>query len=111
VLESAVERKLVDGIRKAGGWAIKLVSPGNSGVPDRLVLMPGGRVIFVELKTDTGRVSPLQQQVHDRLRGMGMDVRVLYGIVAVREFLREVETDALPALPIPGSGDAVDYGA
>lgn len=90
MLESTIEKALVRGIREAGGWAIKLTSPGNSGVPDRLVLMPGGRVIFVELKTDTGRLSTLQEFVHGRLRRLGMDVRVLYGMQAVRQFADEM---------------------
>lgn len=95
MLESTIEKAFVKGIREAGGWAVKFTSPGSAGVPDRLVLMPGGRVIFVELKTDTGRVTPLQQQTHNRMRNLGMDVRVLYGMKAVRLFVDEVAADAL----------------
>lgn len=73
---------------------MKLVSPSNDGVPDRLVLLPGGRVIFVELKTDTGRLSTLQEFVHGRLRRLGMDVQVLYGRDEVLAFVKEVENDA-----------------
>lgn len=90
MLESAIEKALVKGIRDAGGWAIKLTSPGNSGVPDRLVLMPGGKVIFVEMKTDTGRLSPLQENTRRRLMNLGMDIRVLYGMQAVRQFADEM---------------------
>lgn len=91
MLESRIEALLVRKIKQAGGWALKLVSPGNSGVPDRLVLLPGGRIFFVELKTDTGRLSPLQEFVHGRLRRLGMDVQVLYGRDQVLDFVKEVE--------------------
>ena len=95
MLESRIEALLVRKIKQAGGWALKLVSPGNDGVPDRLVLLPGGRVIFVELKTDTGTLSPLQEFVHGRLRRLGMDVRVLYGRDQVLDFVKEVEEDGV----------------
>lgn len=92
--ESRIEALLVRKIKQAGGWALKLVSPSNDGVPDRLVLLPGGRVIFVELKTETGALSPLQEFVHGRLRRLGMDVQVLYGRDEVLAFVKEVENDA-----------------
>lgn len=91
MLESRIERALVRGIKRAGGWAIKLVSPGNAGVPDRLVLLPGGLVIFVELKQDTGRLSPLQKEMHTRLRELGMLVRTLYGMDQVHQFVEEMQ--------------------
>jgi hypothetical protein len=95
LLESRIEALLVRKIKQAGGWALKLVSPGNAGVPDRLVLLPGGRIFFVELKTETGRLSPLQEFVHGRLRRLGMDVRVLYGRDEVLAFVKEVEEDGV----------------
>lgn len=88
--ESAVERRLVQGVKKAGGLALKFVSPGHAGVPDRLVLLPKGRVIFVELKTTTGSLSPLQIDTHNRLRALGCDVRTLYGSDYVTAFLEEI---------------------
>ena len=63
------------------------MSPGNSGVPDRIVIFPGGRVVFVELKTETGRLSALQVAQIRRLERLGADVRVLYGLDDVKEFL------------------------
>lgn len=48
--ESDIERRLVQGVKKLGGRAYKFVSPGNVGVPDRLVVLPGGVVLFVEVK-------------------------------------------------------------
>lgn len=56
--ESDIERRLVQGVKKLGGRAYKFVSPGNVGVPDRLVVLPGGVVLFVEVKAPDGRLSP-----------------------------------------------------
>ena len=95
--ESSIERKLVAGIHKAGGIAYKFVSPGHAGVPDRLILLPGGRVLFVELKTDTGRLSALQKEQHKRLRALGMDVRTLYGKTEVEEFISDIQSLGLSA--------------
>ena len=50
ILEKDIEKRLVREVKKLGGLCLKWVSPGNSGVPDRIVLMPGGKAIFVELK-------------------------------------------------------------
>ena len=55
--ESDIERRLVQGVKKLGGRAYKFVSPGNVGVPDRLVVLPGGIVLFVEVKAPDGRLS------------------------------------------------------
>lgn len=90
MLEKEIEAKLVAGVKKAGGRAYKFVSPGNVGVPDRLVLLPNGRAIFVELKTDTGRTSAAQRLQIAKLMELGADVRVLYGMDDVRDFLEEV---------------------
>lgn len=95
MLEKEIEKKLVDGIRKLGGKAYKFTSPGNVGVPDRLVILPGCRVVFVELKTDTGRLSPMQFRQIDTLQRLGADVRVLYGLEQVEGFLQEVEKDGI----------------
>ena len=92
--ESSVERKLVQGIKKAKGLALKFVSPGHAGVPDRIVLLPCGKLIFVELKKDDGVLTPLQIETHNRLRALGFDVRTLYGASYVEAFLEEVMSDA-----------------
>jgi hypothetical protein len=88
--ESAIEAKLVQGARRLGWRALKLVSPGTDGVPDRLLLGPEGRVIFVELKAEGGKLTQLQRYQIDRLRRLGHDVRVLVGAAEVEDFLREI---------------------
>ena len=58
--EKDIEKYLRDRIREIGGKAYKFVSPGNNGVPDRLVCLPGGRVVFVELKAPGQGPRPVQ---------------------------------------------------
>lgn len=87
--ESEIEKILVEEIRKMGGRAFKWVSPGNDGVPDRIVVLPGYPAIFVEMKTVTGKLTSLQRIQIDRLQQMGQDVRVLYGEKETRTFLEE----------------------
>mgnify|MGYP002750418290 CR=1 FL=1 len=52
--ENVIERALREDIKKKGGWCLKFVSPGTAGVPDRICLLPGGVIAFVEVKTRTG---------------------------------------------------------
>ena len=58
--EKEIEKILVECVKRLGGRAYKWTSPGNDGVPDRIVILPDTRVIFVELKTDTGVLSPAE---------------------------------------------------
>lgn len=88
--EKDVEKILVAEIRKMGGKAYKWVSPGNDGVPDRIVVLPEGRLIFVELKADTGRLRELQKKQIGTLRGLGQDVRVVYGPEGLCRFFRDI---------------------
>lgn len=85
--EADIERKFVDGVRKLGGKAYKFVSPGNTGVPDRLVILPGGCVWFIELKTDKGRLSDAQKAQLRQLGRLGCNTAVLYGMDGVKGFL------------------------
>ena len=95
--ESEIESILVSEIRKAGGRSYKWVSPGNSGVPDRIVFMPGGKVIFVELKTDSGKVSAQQKIQINRIQSLGQDVRVVRGIRGLIDFFYAVDQGAIAA--------------
>lgn len=89
MLEKDIEKILVNEVKKMGGRAYKWVSPGNDGVPDRIVILPGLRPMFVELKTETGRLSALQNVQIKRLQELGQEVEVLYGLQQVRDFLDE----------------------
>lgn len=90
MLEKNIEKFLNDNVKKLGGLTYKFVSPGNSGVPDRIIILPNGKLIFIELKTKKGRLSALQKLQIRRLRKLKQDVRVLYGMEEVKEFLNEV---------------------
>ena len=88
--ESAIEARLVREVKKRGGLCYKFTSPGNPGVPDRIVILPGGTTVYVELKTEIGRLAKIQKWQIEELRKRGADVRVLKGMDQVMNFLEEV---------------------
>lgn len=94
MLESSVEKYLVEQIRLHGGLCWKWVCPGHAGVPDRIVLLPGGRIIFVETKAPGKKERPLQEYIHGRLRKLGFSV---YGSVDTKERVREVVNEICTA--------------
>lgn len=75
--EKQIELKLVTETRKKGGLAVKFVSPSFSGMPDRLVLLPHGKLAFVEVKAPGKKPRPLQVKRHEMLRALGFHVFVL----------------------------------
>ena len=89
--EFYIERKLVELVKKSGGLCLKFVSPGNAGVPDRIILLPGGVVRFVELKTETGRLAPIQRAWLAKLQKLGFDAQVLYGMEEVKAYAAGLE--------------------
>ena len=72
--EKEIEKRLTSGVKNLGGKAYKWVSPGNNGVPDRIVLAPGGRVAFVETKAPGKTDRASQRYVQDQLAGLGFPV-------------------------------------
>lgn len=74
--ESAIEQHLVARVHRIGGECYKFVSPNHAGVPDRVVVLPGGEVVWVELKTPKGVVSEIQKRTHLRLKELDQDVQV-----------------------------------
>lgn len=77
--ERQIEQKLVKAVKAAGGIAPKLTCPGFDGMPDRMVLMPEGRIGFVEVKAPGEKPRPLQLSRHRLLRRLGFKVYVLDG--------------------------------
>ncbi|MDE1486756.1 VRR-NUC domain-containing protein [Xenorhabdus bovienii] len=77
IRESVIENHLVKEIKKAGGIAYKFVSPGRRSVPDRICVLPGGRVVFVECKAPGEKPRPDQLREHEKLRALGCEVVVL----------------------------------
>jgi len=88
--ERNIEAYLRDEMKKVGGWVPKWRSPGNNGVPDRIVFAPGGRIVFVELKAPGEKPTPTQKVQHERLRALGCDVRVIDSREGVDELIREL---------------------
>ena len=86
IRERDVEKALIRAIRKKGGLCLKFVSPGWSGAPDRLCLMPGGQITFVELKRPGGKPRPLQLRRAAQLRTLGFPVTVIDSIEAAAQF-------------------------
>lgn len=89
--ERDIEQYLTGRVKALGGRAYKFVSPGNAGVPDRLVLLPGARMVFVELKAPGRRPTQLQLVQQQRIAALGFDVRVIDSLQAVDELIQEYE--------------------
>ncbi|HWQ98907.1 MAG TPA: VRR-NUC domain-containing protein [Clostridia bacterium] len=88
MLEKVIEERLRDEVKRLGGVAFKFVSPGNDGVPDRLVCLPGGRIAFIELKAPGKKPTPLQIRQMGRLQELGQMAFVIDSIEAVDEYIR-----------------------
>lgn len=90
VLEAKLERLFYDLVRSERRGIVVKLAPTVRGLPDRLVLLPGGFIHLVELKTETGALSPVQQVWHDRAAQLGVHVHVLYGEAEIRRWVRSV---------------------
>ena len=88
--EKQIEQKLVRAVRAVGGIAPKFVSPGLDGVPDRLILLPGGHLAFAELKAPGQRPRPLQQRRIVQLRQLGFRVYIIDNTNQIGGVLDEV---------------------
>ena len=97
--EREVERKLVTAVKKMGGQCLKFVSLGNDGMPDRIVLLPGGKVGFVEVKKHGLRPRPLQLYRHRELQKLGFQVHVLDDPKQIDDILKQVGGDTTAAIP------------
>lgn len=91
VLEKEIEHALVEGVRALSGLCLKWVCPGWAGVPDRIVLLPGGQIRFVELKRPGGGVMERQLWWQRRLRGLGFDCRLLKKRADVEALLADLK--------------------
>ncbi len=88
--EKLLERKLRESVKKLGGWAVKFWAVNLAGFPDRMVLMPGARVWFVEMKSTGKKPSAIQKLVHGKLRCLGFEVWVLDTQILLDEFLNQL---------------------
>lgn len=85
--EKDIERLLVRKIKNNGGMCIKLISDYINGLPDRMCLLPGGRIVFVELKSTGQKPRKIQLYVHGVLRGLGFRVEVIDTLADVENFI------------------------
>jgi len=85
--ESRIEKALVKAVQKAGGLAIKLISPSMAGLPDRLVLMPDSRCFFVELKAPKQKMRPLQIKRAQQLKMLGFEVFCVDNVNDIKELI------------------------
>lgn len=85
--EKWLERQLVNKIGERGGVALKYSNAQCTGYPDRLVLLPGGRAYFVELKSKGKKPTRLQSLRHEELRALGFGVAVVDRPEALDDFL------------------------
>lgn len=90
--EKKVEEKLVKAVKNMGGLAPKFVSPGFDGVPDRLVLLPHGKIAFIELKAPGKEMRPLQVRRKSQLESLGFLVYCIDSPELIGEILHEIQS-------------------
>lgn len=88
--EKQVEQALTRAVQKRGGLCWKLVSPGTAGVPDRLILLPGGHVGFAEVKAPGGKIRAIQKHRIRGLRQLGMSAHIINNPARIEEVLNEI---------------------
>ncbi|OME86513.1 MULTISPECIES: VRR-NUC domain-containing protein [Paenibacillus] len=88
--ESTLERRLVRKVKAIGGEAPKWVSPGERGVPDRIVILPNGQTIYVEMKAPGKPLAPLQERWKRKLLGMGHMHYKIDSVEDIDRFIQEV---------------------
>lgn len=94
--ETTVEQALIRAVHTAGGHCWKFTSPGLAGVPDRLILLPGPHVGFIETKAPGGKPRPIQQHRINQIRALGIPALILDHPNHIEEALHEIQTTHLP---------------
>lgn len=89
--EKKIEEKLRKGVQDCGGRALKFYSAYHTGLPDRLILLPGGRIYFVELKRPGKEPSDLQRRVIADLRALGFEAIVINSVESLNTFLETLK--------------------
>jgi hypothetical protein len=87
--EKILEKKLSMEIEKLGGWSLKLLSTHVTGLPDRMCLLPGGRVFFAEVKTTKEKPKRIQIWVHNKIRALGFRVEIIDQSEKIKELIRD----------------------
>jgi hypothetical protein len=87
MLESTLEKRLTKAVKEQGGLCIKLPANLYKGIPDRMILLPKGRIYFVELKVLNGRVSVAQNKFLSLLNKLGFNSGIIRGKQQLEEFI------------------------
>lgn len=90
--EKHVEQALTRAVKAAGGKCYKFTSPGTAGVPDRLIILPGGRVAFAECKAPGQQLRPLQQHRANQIKQLGIPVYTVDNTECIPEVIRGIQT-------------------
>lgn len=90
--EKEIEQKLVTEVKRMGGICPKFVSPGFDGMPDRIILLPKGKLAFVEVKTPGEKPRPLQLARHKMIRYLGFKVYVLDDEGQIGVIINDIQT-------------------
>ena len=90
--EKTIESKLVKAVKNMRGLAPKFVSPGFDGVPDRIVLLPHGKIAFVELKAEGETLRPLQVRRKRQLESLGFSVYCVDAVEQIGGILNEIQS-------------------
>lgn len=90
MLEKSVEQKFTKAVKDKGGLALKFVSPNFNGVPDRLVLMPFGKMAFVELKAPKKKMRALQIKRKRQLESLGFFVYCVDDVRMIGDVIDEI---------------------
>ena len=98
--ESQIERRLAVMVRERGGLCYKFVSPSNPGVPDRIIITPAGRTVYVELKTEIGRLAKIQEWQIDSVASFGMCIAFFLPQIITGEWFQPLIPYLDPALAI-----------
>lgn len=90
--EKYIEQKLVKAVKNMGGLCLKFTSPGFDGVPDRLVLLPGKKIAFIELKAPGKKLKPLQVRRKTQLEQLGFSVYCIDNLGQIGGILDEIQS-------------------
>lgn len=91
--EKVLETKLKNGVEKMGGYCIKILCTHLTGLPDRLCLLPGGKIFFAEIKTTKKKAKPMQRVWSARFKKIGFDVFLIDTSVQIKKILENVKRE------------------
>lgn len=108
--EKTLEARLRKEVEKRGGMALKLSAQLHRGLPDRLILLPGGRMYFAEIKTTGKKPTKLQIHCHEMLRALGFEVFVIDSTASLEEALTTISFGQLAVVFEKASIDLAVFG-